>query len=572
MESVNCVNSFFANVGKRLAEDISSGTALPVANPTVSTSKSQLSSFGLIETDPQEVDSIISNLKSESAPGWDGIPTKFIKMVKPLVISIITHLANLCFGKGIFPPLLKKSIVTPVFKSGDKIDINNYRPISVLSVISKIIERIINSRLITYLEKFNILSGSQFGFRKAKTTEDAILGLSSLVTQHLDRGEKCLTVFLDLKKAFDTVSVPTLVKKMEEIGVRGIPLKLLADYLEDRSQSVKIDDYISADTKIEFGVPQGSVLGPTLFLIYLNELTNLEIENGKVFSYADDTAIVFNGRSWNSVFDVAERGLRMIAKWLRSAFLTLNIAKTNFICFAINKRSLPPHNLKLKLHYCDSSNTINCGCDEIECVKSTKYLGVVLDHRLSWHPQIDTINDKVRKLNWIFKKLRHITSQDLLKRIYYALAQSVICYCISSWGGASKTKFLEAERAQRCLLKIMFFKRFRFPTDELYLKYKLMSIRKLYIINIVLKLHKTLPYTPNLHIARRPRKVAVTSACRTLFARRQFQAHSAYLYNKLHEKYNIYNLQYYECKKTLLNRLDTLGYCETENLLFKYEL
>lgn len=131
-------------------------------------------------------------------------------MVKPQVVPIISHLANLCFRKGIFPTLLKKSIVTPVYKIGNKKDISNYRPISVLSVISKVIERLINSRLTGYLEIFNILSSSQFGFRRAKSTEDAILGLTSLVTQNLDRGIKCLTVFLDLKQAFDRCPSPPL--------------------------------------------------------------------------------------------------------------------------------------------------------------------------------------------------------------------------------------------------------------------------------------------------------------------------------------------------------------------------
>lgn len=236
-----------------------------------------------------------------------------------------------------------------------------------------------------------------------------------------------------------------------------MPLKLLADYPRDRSQCVKIDDYTSTDTKIEYGVPQGSVLGPTLFLVYLNELTNLKIERGHVFSYADDTALVFNGTSWNSVFEAAEHGLHRVATWLNSALLTLNIAKTNFICFAIDKRTLPPPNLTLRIHTCDLTNTGRCKCDEIERVDSTKYLGVTLDHRLFWHPQIETLNNRIRKLTWVFKKLRHVTSQELLKHVYIALAQSVMSYCISIWGGATKTKFLDAERAQRCLLKTMFF-------------------------------------------------------------------------------------------------------------------
>lgn len=163
-ESVNYVNKYFANIGKQLAENI-----LNVSPPNshdnnrVLTSASQISSFVLLETDLQEVDSILMSLKTESAPGWDGIQTKFLKMIRSAIVPIICHLTNLIFNQGIFPSSLKKSIVTPVHKGGSKDDVNNFRPISVLPAISKIIEKLINLRLINYLEKFKILSNSQYG-------------------------------------------------------------------------------------------------------------------------------------------------------------------------------------------------------------------------------------------------------------------------------------------------------------------------------------------------------------------------------------------------------------------------
>lgn len=376
-----------------------------------------------------------------------------------------------------------------------------------------------------------------------------------------------MTVFLDLKKAFDTVSVPILVEKMEKIGIRGTPLTLLSDYLRNRTQCVRIEGHVSEDAKIEYGVPQGSVLGPTLFLIYLNDLTNLQLENGFVCSYADDTAIVFKGISWESAFRAAESGLSKVANWLKSALLTLNVTKTNYVCFAINKRSQPTSSRKLRIHYCDCPNDTDCGCVEIECVKSTKYLGIILDERLSWHQHIDHVNGRMRKLVWIFKKLRHIASQKLLSSIYLALAQSVTVYCIPIWGGAIKTKMIYVERAQRCILKTMFFKPYKFPTDELYKIAKVLSVRKLYILATVLKVHKALPYDPALLTGRRQDRLAPVPTCNTVFARRQYYAQSALLYNKLHKLYHIYSLQYYNCKKVVINGLATLGYNEIEFLL-----
>lgn len=217
--SANFVNNYFANIGKQLAEQINPD--VNDMNTYLRNLPSQPNSFVLIHADQDEVNSILMNLKSESAPGWDNIPTTFLKYAKTEIVPIVTHLANLCFEKGIFPAPLKQSIITPVYKAGDKDDVNNYRPISVLPAISKILEKLLNSRLIAYLSKYDILSSSQFGFRQGTSTEDAVCALSSLVVRELDNHTKCMAAFLDLQKAFDTVSLPILTHKLERIGIRG---------------------------------------------------------------------------------------------------------------------------------------------------------------------------------------------------------------------------------------------------------------------------------------------------------------------------------------------------------------
>lgn len=164
-----------------------------------------------------------------------------------------------------------------------------------------------------YLNRNNTLSTSQYGFRQNISTEDAVTALTSFITNELDSSRKCLTVFLDLKKAFDTVSFPILLTKLENIGIRGTQLALMNSYLHGRTQRVRIGDLQSCDSEITFGIPQGSVLGPTLFLIYINELTNMNIDGGKVYSYADDTAVVFSASEWPLVFSKAESGLTLIA-------------------------------------------------------------------------------------------------------------------------------------------------------------------------------------------------------------------------------------------------------------------
>ncbi|KAG7309667.1 hypothetical protein JYU34_004157 [Plutella xylostella] len=571
-ESVDYVNNFFADIGKNLANAITQkmGDKIPKHNTncyTTSQSLPSLSSFAMLDTDPEEVHTILMGLKSDSAPGWDGIPSSFLKVARKEIVPVISHLANLCFTMGVFPALLKIAIITPVHKSGDRDDVNNYRPISVLPSLSKILEKLINNRLINYLDKYKILSDYQYGFRKGKSTQDAVLSITSKIIDQLDNKGKCLTVFLDLKKAFDTVSVPILVNKLEKIGIRGTALQLLGDYLSERRQRVKIEQTVSDVTSISYGVPQGSVLGPTLFLIYINELCNIELDNTQVVSYADDTAVVFTGKSWDTIKIAAEKGLASISNWLESNLLTLNTAKTNFMCFSIYNNSQPDSSYNIKIHNCTNIAQSKCTCPAITKVSFVKYLGVIIDQRLSWHSQIEALAGRLRKLIWIFKTLRHVTDKNLLNKIYIALAQSLIIYCITVWGGALKTKFIEVERAQRILLKVMYFKKRTFSTRELYHTSNLLSIRQLYILHVILKKHTTLKFDISILNKRRKDVVAKSLPVRTLFAQIQYPHQSSHLFNTINKELEIYFMSYHECKKSLTKWLKSLEYCECEKLL-----
>lgn len=564
--SVNYVNGFFASIGKTLAQNISIN--YPSQQPTVTRNvcSPPSDSFAFLNTDCEEVYKTLMSLKSESAPGWDNIPTRFLKMANELTVPLITQLTNLCFQNGCFPDAFKKAIITPVYKSGCRDDVSNYRPISVLTALSKVLEKIINKRLTNYLNKINFLSKSQYGFRQNISTEDAVTALTTHIVENVDRGIKCIGVFLDLKKAFDTVSVPILIKGLENIGIRGVALNLFADYLKNRKQYVKIDGHISNECDVTNGVPQGSVLGPTLFLIYINSLCNMEIEGGRVFSYADDTAIVFTGESWSSVRRAAELGLAKVNKWLQSNLLTLNTTKTNYIAFTNYRSSQPEASYDIKIHSCQMEEP-SCDCSSITKVAEIKYLGVMLDDRLTWHAHLEIMMGRTRKLIWVFNRLRHIADKKLLKIIYMSLAQSLLAYCIPVWGGATKTKFLDLERAQRAMLKVMHFKPYRFSTKKLYKLSDTLSVRQLFILHTIIRVHKELPFDPSTLNKRRNFKVAANVPVRTVFAKRQFKARSGQLYNKINKILKIYPMNKHTCKTVITRFLKSLDYEETEKLL-----
>lgn len=303
----------------------------------------------------------------------------------------------------------------------------------------------------------------------------------------------------------------------------------------------------------------------------------MKVKNAKIISYADDTAIVFAGSSWEEVKNHSEQGLIRVIKWLNDNLLTLNTDKTNYMCFSIYSNSQPINDPEIGVHtFCNSSLNGNCSCPRIGKVECTKYLGVMLDQNLSWYPHIEHLMVRLRKLTWIFKTLRYIVPAQnadrsnktcLLNRIYYALAQSILNYCILVWGGASKVRFLELERAQRALIKTMYFKKIDFSTEKIFQISKLLSVRKLYIRSIIIKKHSSLLFNPNSKQIRKRHNIIKLKLTKTKFAGAQFTFRAINLYNKINEKINIYKKNLYEVKRDITNWLEQLTYNDIENLI-----
>ena len=263
-------------------------------------------------------------------------------------------------------------MVTPIYKANDPQLFSNYRPVSVLPMISKIFERIMYNRLMDYLNKYNILCKTQFGFRNKYSTYMALIQLMEKISDAIDKGEYVLGVFIDFSKAFDTINHDILIDKLQHYGIRGVPLDWITSYLSNRAQKVKYNNIESSLRPVHCGVPQGSILGPLLFFfyIYINDLAFL---SDKIYSllYADDTSMFISGPKIHQIQNVMNEHLQIVSDWLKANKLSLNVGKTNYMVFA-NKE------------FNAEEMVITIEGTSISITKSTKFLGVFIDDKLTW--------------------------------------------------------------------------------------------------------------------------------------------------------------------------------------------
>ena len=417
----------------------------------------------LQETTTDEVEEIIKKLDIKKAADIYGISTKVVKDGGFVMVEIITLLFNLSISQGKFPDALKNAKVIPIHKDDSRLETSNYRPISLLPTLSKIFEKLMYARLIGFFSKHNILYENQFGFQSNMSTEYAVNQVLNYIVNTLERNEFGVCIFLDFAKAFDTVNHEILLGKLEHYGIRGVALGWIRNYLTNRMQCTEIGDTQSELEMIKCGVPQGSVLGPLLFLIYINDIIN----SSKLFNFtlfADDTSLYYSCKNTNNLENVVNTELAKISDWLSANRLSLNVAKSKLLYFT-NKNRNSLKDIKIQING-----------ETLKEVADAKYLGVYMDNKLNWNVHTNHIKLRLSKGISMLAKIRHYVPESVRRSLYFTFINSHTGYNLLNWGTAP-TNYIESVSAKtRKAIRLISFENKDEPALPLFRKHSILPL------------------------------------------------------------------------------------------------
>jgi hypothetical protein len=387
--------------------------------------------FGFHEVSPSEIVLTVKNLKCSSSEDIYGFSSTLLKHIIDIIYRPLCYMINKSIIQGIFPKILKRTIVVPIYKKGDVDDPNNYRQIALVPIISKVIESIMKDQIYEHLKKYDLIYSGQYGFRSGMCTIDAVEKVIREIIINFEQRKVSSATFIDISKAFDSISHYILLQKLKLYGIYGKDLEMIRSYLLDREQVVKVSGKISQSKLSNRGVPQGSVLGPILFIMYMNDLHKSLISHPIL--YADDTTILSAHTDLVNLNKINEIEMCNVKTWLEQNELVLNQNKTENIVFSLNNEIV-------------NSNRYT----------SVKLLGIYLDGSLSWNEHVEKVINKLSKSIYILRRLKFSLSINYLKLVYHALCHSHISYGILLWGGAPRWKeiFIWQKKAIRIIYGI----------------------------------------------------------------------------------------------------------------------
>jgi hypothetical protein len=473
------LNEFFTTMPSKIASEI------PPVNdddvqPIDENDNIPLLSFTDSPVTGSEVLDAISELLPKKSEDFNGVSMFFIKRFKNYLFNPLRHIINRSLETGYVPQQFKIAKVIPLFKAGDRSLPDNYRPISLLSCFSKILEKVVGRRLVTFLESNGIISTSQFGFRKNHSTLHPMIHLMNFVTEALNKKETAIAIFCDLRKAFDTVNHSILLRKLHKIGIRGVALEWFKNYLSGRKQFVSLNDKCSTLLEILLGVPQGSILGPILFLLYINDLPEASLL--KDFLFADDTVLLAKGKNVEELTNFVNVEFQKVVTYFRVNKLSLHPNKTKFLIFSNSPtvRNNPP---QIFANYNNLSTPQNPeliipieNVDVNSSEPAIRYLGVYFDPNLNFKHHISIIVNKLSKMMYFFKQAKHILTQKAKTMLYYSSIHSHLIYGIHIWSCTADSNLKPLILKQKMALRTLCNAAYNAHTEPLFKKCSILPL------------------------------------------------------------------------------------------------
>ena len=454
-EMSNAFNDYFAEIAPELANVI----------PTLSDKASYLdyvtdtkTRFYFSPITESQVLFVLNNLNLAKAAGLDRLSARIIRESADLISFAICRIFNCSLETGVFPDDWTFAKVTPLFKHGERNDINSYLPISVISVVAKVFERIVYDQLYSFLSYNHIISERQSGFRSLHSTLTALIEATDSWAYNIDLGNFIAVVFLDLKKAFDTVDHEILLTKLFFYGIQGTAYNWFKSYLDNRKQQCFVNGSLSNVTSIKCGVPQGTILGPLLFILYINDLPKCLLHSQSRM-YADDTSLSYAAQDTNRIETCLNEDLDRISTWLSVNKLTLNMNKTEFMLIGSRQ----------KLNTLATTPVLKIDQAPVKQVSTTKSLGVILDDHLAstWHDQIELLCKKIAFSIGALKRIRQFVPTSTLHLVFKTLVQPHFDYCDIVWGSCGETLSTKLQKLQNRAARVLTFSSYDIDANQL---------------------------------------------------------------------------------------------------------